>query len=188
MDWNQAEVESLKDLTAQGFSASQIAAKIGHGLTRNAVIGKWRRLGDQITVRFRGYTEKETEQTRKMWISGHLLKDIAAAVGKTPRSIENKITEFKENRGEIVRRRAMVRLRKRHPPAALASLLQAPKPRRPKPAGPTVTFRELREHHCRYIHGDADGANTLFCSNEKIPNLSYCPEHFLLCTTTRAQH
>lgn len=36
--------DQIKALWGDGLSASQIAAKIGHGLTRNAVIGKARRL------------------------------------------------------------------------------------------------------------------------------------------------
>lgn len=44
----QAEPELVQELSAlwlDGLSASQIARKLGHGLTRNAVIGKVYRLG-----------------------------------------------------------------------------------------------------------------------------------------------
>ena len=44
MHWNDENVETLKKLWADGFSASQVAARIG-GITRNAVIGKVHRLG-----------------------------------------------------------------------------------------------------------------------------------------------
>lgn len=42
--WSAERVEQLKALLEQGFSASQIAAKIG-GISRNAVLGKVHRLG-----------------------------------------------------------------------------------------------------------------------------------------------
>jgi len=43
MTWTDERVARLRELWAQGFSASQIAAQIG-GITRNAVIGKAHRL------------------------------------------------------------------------------------------------------------------------------------------------
>ena len=44
MAWDDERVEQLKQLWAEGLSASQIASKMG-GVTRNAVIGKVHRLG-----------------------------------------------------------------------------------------------------------------------------------------------
>lgn len=44
MAWTDERVEQLKELWAEGLSASQIANKMG-GVTRNAVIGKVHRLG-----------------------------------------------------------------------------------------------------------------------------------------------
>jgi GcrA cell cycle regulator len=44
MPWTPDRVETLKKLWADGLSASQIAARLGMGVTRNAVIGKVHRL------------------------------------------------------------------------------------------------------------------------------------------------
>jgi GcrA cell cycle regulator len=44
MPWTEDRVETLKKLWADGLSASQIAGKLGMGVTRNAVIGKVHRL------------------------------------------------------------------------------------------------------------------------------------------------
>jgi GcrA cell cycle regulator len=44
MPWTEDRVEQLKKFWADGLSASQIAAKLGMGVTRNAVIGKVHRL------------------------------------------------------------------------------------------------------------------------------------------------
>jgi GcrA cell cycle regulator len=46
MTWSDARVETLTNLWGDGLSASLIAARLG-GTTRNAVIGKVRRLGLQ---------------------------------------------------------------------------------------------------------------------------------------------
>jgi GcrA cell cycle regulator len=45
MSWNDERVELLSKLWLEGRSASQIAAELGQGITRNAVIGKVHRLG-----------------------------------------------------------------------------------------------------------------------------------------------
>jgi GcrA cell cycle regulator len=44
MPWTVERVDMLRKLWAEGHSASQIAAKLGQGVTRNAVIGKVHRL------------------------------------------------------------------------------------------------------------------------------------------------
>ncbi len=43
--WPDARVDALKRAWREGLSASQIAARLGGGLTRSAVIGKLHRLG-----------------------------------------------------------------------------------------------------------------------------------------------
>ena len=45
LPWTEDRVEQLKKMWAEGLSASQIAAKLAGGVTRNAVIGKVHRLG-----------------------------------------------------------------------------------------------------------------------------------------------
>ncbi len=45
MSWNDERVDLLSKMWLEGRSASQIAAELGQGVTRNAVIGKVHRLG-----------------------------------------------------------------------------------------------------------------------------------------------
>jgi len=45
MSWTQERVELLRKLWLEGLSAAQVAAELGSGVTRNAVIGKIHRLG-----------------------------------------------------------------------------------------------------------------------------------------------
>jgi len=45
MSWTDERVELLRQHWMEGKSASQIASLLGHGLTRNAIIGKVHRLG-----------------------------------------------------------------------------------------------------------------------------------------------
>lgn len=45
MSWTDERVELLRKLWGDGLSASQVAAELGPGITRNGVIGKIHRLG-----------------------------------------------------------------------------------------------------------------------------------------------
>lgn len=45
MSWNDKRIELLKELWDEGLSCSQIAARLGRDVSRNAVIGKASRLG-----------------------------------------------------------------------------------------------------------------------------------------------
>ena len=45
MSWTDDRNSTLKSLWEKGLSASQIAAELGEGVTRNAVIGKAHRMG-----------------------------------------------------------------------------------------------------------------------------------------------
>lgn len=45
VDWSVDRVELLSKLWIAGYSARQIAERLGEGITRNAVIGKANRLG-----------------------------------------------------------------------------------------------------------------------------------------------
>ena len=44
MSWTEEREQKLKELWGKGYTASQIAEKLGEGTTRNAVIGKAHRL------------------------------------------------------------------------------------------------------------------------------------------------
>ncbi len=45
MDWTEERTTALKTLWLEGLSASQVARKLGGGVSRNAVIGKVHRMG-----------------------------------------------------------------------------------------------------------------------------------------------
>ena len=43
--WSEENVARLRELAAQGLTSREIAAALGEGLTRNAIIGKTQRMG-----------------------------------------------------------------------------------------------------------------------------------------------
>jgi GcrA cell cycle regulator len=95
--WTEARIETLKQLWADGMSASQIASRIG-GVSRNAVIGKVHRLGlsGRATVsRLRPVrrsirvspipSRTPAPPARTMGEAGrHLLPPVPAGVGPSP--------------------------------------------------------------------------------------------------------
>lgn len=48
--WTETRIDDLKALNKQGLSASAIAARLGNGISRNAVIGKLHRMGIRVSA------------------------------------------------------------------------------------------------------------------------------------------
>lgn len=67
--WTDTQIESLKSLWAGGFSASQIAAQIGDGLSRSAIIGKVHRL--KLPGRTRPPSERRTPREARLPRESH---------------------------------------------------------------------------------------------------------------------
>ena len=63
MSWTDERVELLKKLWTEGLSASQIAGRLGAGVTRNAVIGKVHRLN--LSGRVQQQRAAQPRQPRK---------------------------------------------------------------------------------------------------------------------------
>lgn len=64
MIWTDTLTEQLRTLYATGLPASLMAAELGHGMSRNAVIGKVHRLGLERRGRTAG-TRKSTKRAAK---------------------------------------------------------------------------------------------------------------------------
>jgi GcrA cell cycle regulator len=70
--WTDERVEALKRLWADGLSVSKIAAAIGGGLSRNAVIGKVHRLGlsgrkEKVSCRATPARNSASRRRTKSW-------------------------------------------------------------------------------------------------------------------------
>ena len=69
MGWTEERVELLKKLWMEGLSASQIAAVLGDGVTRNAVIGKVHRL--KLSGRAKPASTRTERTTRRKIKTSH---------------------------------------------------------------------------------------------------------------------
>ncbi|MBM3489966.1 MAG: GcrA cell cycle regulator [Alphaproteobacteria bacterium] len=65
MDWSEERVTVLRELWTTGFSARQIADRLGEGCTRNAVIGKANRLGLSQPTRS-SLTRRQKQRERQL--------------------------------------------------------------------------------------------------------------------------
>lgn len=153
--WSDAHTDRLKELWAEGFSASQIAVQLG-GITKNAVIGKVHRLGlhhhqhggDRKAVphRTRGPGRKRSSQRTEPRV-----------FTAEPRFAETASVD------EVVFP-AFV-------PAELAI---------PKPESRRLTFDELSETGmCKYIEGTKKPWT--YCGHDALEDSSWCAYHRALC-------
>lgn len=169
MSWTDERVEKLKELWAEGMSASQIAKTIG-GVTRNAVIGKVHRLG----LSNRGgpaADEAKPEPAAKPAAAATPVPEPAAA----PSPAE-------EPAAAPVARRSPPAIRDATQPrapgaptpeeeAARATLAEIEKIAR------RVDLLELTERTCKWPIGDPTDDDFAFCGLATVPGKPYCAHH-----------
>ena len=152
MSWTDERVESLKKLWLDGHSASQIAAELGHGITRNAVIGKVHRLG----------------------LSG---RDKAAAAPQ-PRNRAPSVSKPAER---LQPSRTMPPVRG-NTALALDTFVAPQRQLKSAddvvvPISERVTIMELKEAMCRWPLGDPSTPEFRFCGTKAGPGSTYCGPH-----------
>ena len=149
MSWTDERVEQLSKLWLEGRSASQIAAELGLGVTRNAVIGKVHRLG------LAGRAKAVAPQPA------------AAAVrkGKAAVSPEAVVAEAEVEPVVVPLRPAA--------PAPIAPVVEVALPTTER-----VTIMDLRETSCRWPMGDPSQAEFRFCGAKTgVGAGPYCATH-----------
>jgi GcrA cell cycle regulator len=145
-----ARVELLKQMWADGYSSTVIAARLG-GVTRNAVVGKAHRLG----LAQRGKAPVRHARPRPK-----PAPNPAAPRPKQPKR------EFSLDIGKPRNLRPPLPGQPLPPPAAEDVA--------------RIATLDLEPHHCRWPTGDpleAGATRPLFCGKKKSPGLPYCPDH-----------
>ncbi len=151
MSWTEERVELLRKLWNEGLSASQVAAELGPGVTRNAVIGKIHRLGlaerakAPCAPRPRAAKIPRTQQPAARTQSAPVMGSLALSFDTRP---------------------------------VVAAL---PRPQQKEvviPLSARVTLMDLRESMCRWPMGDPAASEFRFCG-AKSPAGSgpYCAHH-----------
>ncbi len=168
MGWTEERVELLKKLWMEGLSASQIAAVLGDGVTRNAVIGKVHRLKlsgrakpASSAPRARNSAPRQARRPGLSSSGGH--RSSLSSMGR-PRSMGSapmlgatalKISEEFEVEAYQL-------------PQVLE--LEIPVEQR-------LTLLQLNEHTCKWPIGDPLTPDFYFCGREHDEGRPYCDFH-----------
>ncbi|MBD8556449.1 GcrA cell cycle regulator [Rhizobium sp. CFBP 8762] len=165
--WTEARIETLSRLWADGRSASEIAAEMGGGLTRNAVIGKVHRLGLQ---------QRRTANGTALPVAA---APITAVVEDEP------VLEAKP----AVQRAAAAN--ERRPVTPAPDIIATPFSGRvledvavaetaPASGFPSITLLELGSSTCRWPLGDPTTSEFRFCGSRTDGTNVYCTHHSCL--------
>ena len=153
MSWTDERVELLRQLWLDGKSASQISAQLGHGLTRNAVIGKVHRLG----LAGRAKSPSSTVSTPRP----------APAPRAAPRAAPSGAprTAIRGNTALALSPEPMIETR----PVFLEDVVV--------PMSLRVTIVELKEAMCRWPLGDPSSSEFRYCGSPSTGAGPYCTHH-----------
>ena len=149
MSWDGERVELLRKLWQDGISASRIAAQLGAGITRNAVIGKVHRLG--LAGRAKPSVTAGAPRPKRTATTAHAPQKTVALRGNTVMLREVIIAEDYE-------------------PAVKPEAIVIPISER-------VTITELRENMCRWPLGDPLAPEFRYCGTKCDPAHPYCVPH-----------
>ncbi len=158
MPWTDDRVELLKKLWSEGLSASQIAARLAQGVTRNAVIGKVHRLN--LSGRAQQPRNAAPRAPRKQREPSHPGRGTG-----TPSLPTAGNTALKP----------MIRAEAQPRPAALP----APEPMRlvDIPKGGRITILHLSDKTCKWPIGDPGHDDFCFCGHGPRDGSPYCEYH-----------
>ena len=141
MSWTDERVELLRKLWNEGLSASQVAAEIGAGITRNAVIGKIHRLG--LSQRAKSAVAARPRVAKPPRPQQGVMRPSAGGNGGAPSIMGNVALALS--------------------PRVLPTPDTRPQEEVVIPLTERVTIMELRETMCRWPIGDPTTPEFRFC-------------------------
>jgi len=164
MSWTDERVEHLKKLWLDGRSASQIAAELANGITRNAVIGKVHRLGLSGRVKSpsvsapRPRPAKQHQHTGRIGSSGGSGGGGGGGGGRGGHMTHgaNALAYVHESDAQPM-----------HKPMEQVVI----------PMSQRVTIMELKEAMCRWPLGDPTNSEFRYCGADSSSGASYCTFH-----------
>ena len=170
--WTPARIGVLQELWGSGLSAKEIAARLGGGITRNAVIGKAHRLGlssrpspiKRVDGKTAGHAGGAVMKTRLSAPKAMgLRRDVMVGSGAY-RSADAARSDMRNDRNEDSEARRM------RSSADVGNY----SPRLFKNSQPAV---QAQAQQCRWPVGDPLKAGFHFCDSMSIPGLPYCYDH-----------
>jgi len=168
MGWTDDRVELLKKLWMEGLSASQIAAELGEGVTRNAVIGKVHRLKLSARAKPTNSTPRARPAART---TPRRAASPASAMGSAMASINKARASI--NRPQTLGATALAAS-----PQLEAELYVAPSSAEIFiPEDKRLSLLQLNEHTCKWPIGDPLTKDFYFCGQHSLETGPYCEFH-----------
>lgn len=152
VDWTDARIDRMKQLLGQGLSATAIAAAIGPNVTRNAVIGKVKRMGLNLQGPLSSTSRILAGRTPGDWRR-------SPAPAKSPRTYSSLKEAFGPSRF----------LRPEPLPEPIADTAI--------PFGQRRKLVDLTEFTCRWPVGDPGQDGFFFCGSQARDGSPYCTGH-----------
>jgi GcrA cell cycle regulator len=156
MSWTDERIETLRSLWEKGLTASQIAEKLGEGLSRNAVIGKAHRLG---------------LKSRPSPVKGGDTAAAASVAAPAPKAAAPKPAPAPKPAAPVAAA-----------PAAPAAAMPKPAPRVIAPVTGTgkTSLLELSDKVCKWPIGHPNEVEFHFCGKPSQAGFPYCTDHCLV--------
>lgn len=168
MSWTDERVEQLKRLWMEGLSASQIAAQLGEGVTRNAVIGKVHRL--KLSARAKPATSTPHQRS----VNRTPRRSVSSSSPSSASSVSGSVRRRLMNAAPVVGATALKASEDVETQALQVVETQAdsatPEPRR-------VSLLSLNENTCKWPLGDPLSKDFSFCGRESEEGKPYCEFH-----------
>ena len=148
MSWTDERIDILKSLWDSGLTASQIAEKLGGGISRNAVIGKAHRL----ELKSRPSPVKAGDDSAAAAPAAAKAAPKAAKSAPEPAAVAKPIPEI---------------ARPRIAPRPIAAPVKSGK----------TTLLDLSDKVCKWPIGHPGETDFHFCGKPSNPSFPYCLEH-----------
>jgi GcrA cell cycle regulator len=165
--WTPERVELLKQMWAEGLSASTIAGRLGGGISRNAVIGKVHRLGLSGRATPARTATPRPRRPRQPSHPGHGAQ-AGQAAGQAGRSVGG-ATVF-ATAGATALKPQVCQERVVMPDPDPIRLVDVPK-------GERVNLLMLSDKTCRWPIGEPGTEDFFFCGMSPSESTPYCEYH-----------
>ncbi len=156
--WTDELVEELLALWEQGLSAAEVAGRLGHGLTRNAVIGKIHRLRSDGKAPARRQNAQAQSTARQQQPAQ---RPSAKAADTSPAATAGALA---------------LKPRAEEKPAPAAERQGAPTLVKQE-TGLVRDIQDLNDRTCRWPIGEPNKDGFSFCGREPAEGLPYCKHH-----------
>ncbi|MHA6300113.1 GcrA family cell cycle regulator [Devosia sp. CAU 1758] len=171
MGWTDERVELLKKLWMEGLSASQIAAQLGEGVTRNAVIGKVHRL--KLSARAKPTNTAPRARPAARASTQRRVASPSSGGNHSHNHMSAKPRSAGSARPQVMGATALAMT-----PEMDAQLYVAPAAAELFiPEDKRLNLLQLNEHTCKWPIGDPLTKDFYFCGQHSLETGPYCEFH-----------